>query len=53
MFVVKELRKTTVKLLNVVELVDIIVVFYYFIKSDSESLLVISETDSVNLKRSS
>ena len=41
------------KLLNIVELVDIIVVLYYFIKSDPESLLVISETDSVDLQRSS
>ena len=49
MLVVKELRKTTVELLNIVELVDIIVVLYYFIKSDPESLLVISETDSVYL----
>ena len=41
------------KLLNIVELVDIIVVLYYFIESDPESLLVISETDSVDLQRSS
>ena len=41
------------KLLNIVELVNIIVVLYYFIESDPESLLVISEADSVDLQRSS
>ena len=49
MLVVKELRKTTVELLNIVELVYIIVVLDYFVKSDPESLLVISETDSIYL----